>query len=313
MSSHFNFEGQDIPFNEGDSILDALLAQGQSVANSCRSGLCQSCVLKCEAGEVPALAQKGLQEAQKQLKYFMSCQCAAAANLSVSKIDSASLRAKASVIYKSMISDDVIRLRLKSDVQFLAGQYLTLWKDEHIGRSYSVASSSDSPFMEFHIKVIEGGAFSGWAKDNLKEGDTLDIQGPLGKCIYSAQPDQPILLAGIGTGLAPLMGIIADAVNRGHQGQLDLLVAAKARESLYLADELLELESKLPQLNVHTLVQEEGADIYEYAKTHFAELKGSKVYLCGAPSFVQKMRKHCFMTGAGMMDIHADSFVPAQV
>ena len=52
--------------------------------------------------------------------------------------------------------------------------------------------------------------------------------------------------------------------------------------------------------------------IYDYVKDNFSEvLKESKVYLCGAESFVKKMRRQCFMSGASMSNIKADVFLPS--
>jgi hypothetical protein len=40
-------------------------------------------------------------------------------------------------------------------------------------------------------------------------------------------------------------------------------------------------------------------------------MKGYRVFLCSAESFTTKMRKLCFLTGAGMRDISADAFIPS--
>ena len=39
--------------------------------------------------------------------------------------------------------------------------------------------------------------------------------------------------------------------------------------------------------------------------------KGCGIYLCGAPEFVQALRKRLFLAGAAMADIHTDAFLPA--
>jgi ferredoxin-NADP reductase len=53
------------------------------------------------------------------------------------------------------------------------------------------------------------------------------------------------------------------------------------------------------------------ADVYAYCKEAFPDLAGWRIYLCGADSFVRKMRKHSFLAGAKMADISADSFIAA--
>ena len=69
------FEGKDYSLEEGESVLDCLLRNGEQVNSLCRSGSCQSCLLQATAGPVPAAAQAGLKDAWKQQGYFLACIC----------------------------------------------------------------------------------------------------------------------------------------------------------------------------------------------------------------------------------------------
>ena len=310
--STIEFEDKSYPVKEGHSVLDTLLDAGEDIPNGCRAGACQSCLMISEE-EVPATAQVGLNESQKQLGYFLSCQCKPASPIRVRK-PGGSLKSPALVLNKSMLNDKVLRLTLKSEISFRPGQYFTLWKNESTARSYSAASlCNEDNAIEFHIKKIDQGAFSHWASTDLKDGDQISIQGPLGQCFYNCTDlEQPILMASIGTGLAPIYGILKEALNKRHQGKIDLLIGAKQAKDFYLQDELALLEGKHQNLNIHWIAQDfensEG-DIYRYCKTQFPDLKGYKLYLCGAESFVKKMKKQGFLGGANMGDIHADPFV----
>jgi hypothetical protein len=52
-------------------------------------------------------------------------------------------------------------------------------------------------------------------------------------------------------------------------------------------------------------------DIYQFCKQEYRDLSGWRVFLCGAESFVKKMRKQSFLAGAAMGEISADTFVAA--
>ncbi len=312
------FEDQTIETNPDESVLDALTRAGNVIPYGCRAGVCQSCMLKADDGDVPVAAQSGLNGAQTSLNFFLSCQCLPESDLSICRTDDASM-IDTKVLSKEFLNDDIVRLRLSAELSYQAGQFVTLWKDETLGRSYSLASVPEQDdFLEFHIKIIPDGQFSQWLKHDVSEGDTVQLQGPLGECMYSANNDQQsLLLAAIGTGLAPVYGIAREALQKGHAGDINMVVAARDASNFYLVDELLGLAEQHANFTVNFVSQtgeadySQQADVYAYTKEHYSDLGGWRIYLCGADSFVRKMRKHSFLSGAKMGDISADSFIAA--
>lgn len=313
--SVIHYSNQSFNMQDGESVLDTLLREGQEVSYSCQAGICQSCIMVCDDGDVPDHAQKGLKESQKELNYFLSCQCKPDGPMKVAAPDQDKLIVPGQVTKKAWLNDHVVQLRLKVDLGFKAGQFVNLWKDEHIGRSYSIASLPSEKEIECHIKVIENGAFSEWLKDEVKEGQTLGVQGPMGLCFYQGQTEKPLLLAAIGTGLAPILGILRDALSRQHAGQIDLVVGAKYLTGFYLVDELLRLEQTTSNLNLHLVCEHDVSDtvqqgnVYDTIKALDLDWKNLEAYICGAESFVKKLKKQVFLSGAAMSAIHADSFI----
>ncbi len=314
---HFN--GQEIAMLVGESVLDALLRNQHAVAFGCRAGVCQSCLMQGEAGGIPASAQDGLTAAQKKLGYFLSCRCIPEASscLQVQSIQQQAARTWAQVLDITPLNAQVYRLRLRCELDYFPGQYVTLWRNETIARSYSIASvKAVDHCMELHIKRMQEGNFSRWACDELVAGDSLQLQGPMGKCFYAGPTEQPLLLAGLGTGLAPLYGIVRDALLQGHRAPIYLFTGASLAERCYLSAELAELARLNPQLHVKTIAQTgysewvQQGDIYQTLRDTLPNLQGFKVFLCGADSFVRKMKKQCFLAGASMADIAADAFLP---
>lgn len=308
------FEEKPIVCNEVESVLDALLRSGHDIPHGCRAGVCQSCVMAADSGTIPAKAQIGLSAAKVDLSYFLSCQCVPEDLLSVRRVSTPTLSVPGKVLDKTMLNDQVIRLRLTCDLEYHAGQYVTLWRDEHLGRSYSLASVPQvDDYLEFQIKLVAGGHFSQWLYHHVQPGDDIAVQGPLGECIFSAKESQTILLAAIGTGLSPIYGIARQALISGHLGPINLVVGARSEDSFYLQDELQILSDQYANFSVDYVCQTDGAeqgDIYQFCKTKFASLSGWRVYLCGAESFVKKMNKQSFLSGAAMGDISTDIFLP---
>ncbi len=315
--SYVSYQGKQLSLQDDDTVLDVLLRNGHLIPYGCRAGACQSCVMVADAGVVPASAQQGISPAQQQLNYFLSCQCKPIGPLTVSNVARSNNQVVGTIVEKFWFNDHVICLRLGiPDFTFYPGQYVTLWKDKLVARSYSIASLPTDGYLEFHIKYHEDGKFSRWLAEDAQLGTELTIQGPLGECFYSAEEQQPLLLAAIGTGLAPIYGILRDALSKKHDSPIRVVVAARSENSHYLVEELLALEKSNAQLKVSLLALTDSnesvvqQDIYQFCADSYPDLNSWKVYLCGAQTFVGKMRKQCFLKGAKMRDIIADTFLP---
>ena len=308
-------------FDDGETVLDALLRHGHDIPHGCRAGACQACVMVAEDHAPPAHATQGLNEAQITLGHFLSCQCKPSESMKLTLPGESSNKVSAQVLEKSMLNDDVIQLTLQADLDFLAGQYITLFKNACTARSYSIASTPEEGVITLHIKHIHHGAFSHWAKTDLNTGDKITLQGPMGQCIYTCDTQAPLFLAGVGTGLAPLYGILKQALQVKHQGQIHLVLGSKQAQQFYLVDTLHQLTEKQPNLACHLISQDspnrptyggmlKQGDLYQYCRELMPSMTGQQVFLCGADSFVKKMKRQCFMAGASMRDIRADAFLP---
>ena len=69
------YAGGEYELGPGESVLDCLLRRGIPISNSCRSGVCQSCLMKGTQGTVPARAQAGIKDTLRAQGYFLTCQC----------------------------------------------------------------------------------------------------------------------------------------------------------------------------------------------------------------------------------------------
>jgi NAD(P)H-flavin reductase len=133
------------------------------------------------------------------------------------------------------------------------------------------------------------------------------------------QPEQPLLLAGTGTGLAPLYGILRDALEAGHTGPLHLFHGALEPRGLYLVEELRTLASRHPQLHYRpsVLQGDPGGGLWAVGaldaliKAECPRPVGWRAYLCGNPEWVLSQKKKLFLAGLHLKDIHADAFLPS--
>ncbi len=317
--SEIQFENQNFSVAKED-VLTVLLDAGLDVPHSCRSGSCQSCLMKATDGAPPEQAQKGLKETLKAQAYFLACQCYPEKPLTIELPNAEETRYQSSIIEKQWLSHNVMQLKLQrpENFSFYAGQFVTLWRDKNLGRSYSIANPDTDDFLEFHIRIIANGQFSNWAANEAKIGDELQLQGPAGDCFYLADNlDQELLLIGTGTGLAPLQGILQSALNAGHRGRIDLFHGGVNPAGLYQTQALSELAAQHKMLHYHPCVLNQESkcdleylqgDIKTLVRQTVTELKGKKIYLCGDPELVKALKMQLFLAGANSKDIYLDAF-----
>jgi len=323
--THIIFDNKRINLSEGQTVLSALLERNYNIPNSCQAGVCQSCLMQLNNGKVPAAAQNGLKNTLKAQGYFLSCSCIPNTPLEISMANDANQRCTATVSEHRLLSSDILCLRLtiQNNFEYRAGQFINLWKDKTLGRSYSLASVSTlDDDIELHIRRIKNGEMSNWLHDNVRPGDKLDIQTATGNCFYIAdKPEQKIILAGTGTGLAPLIGIARDALQQQHQGEIHLLHGAIKTDGLYQHQKLLRMAEQYEKFYYHAnVLQRDDKEIadnvihYEHPlEQHITEImqqsKDYKAYLCGDADTVNKLKKTLFISGISMNNIYSDPFI----
>ena len=317
-----HYAGHALSVPEGASVLETLLAAKHRIPNSCRSGTCQSCIMQLLSGEVEPQAQKGLKDSWQAQGLFLACQCRPKQDIEITLPDAEQIRLSCRVTGHQRLAGNILRLRLRPDQAFdyYPGQHVTLWRNASLGRSYSLASvpALDGEELEFHIKAFPNGQISRWLSETVAIGDRIALQGPGGDCFYTGtKQDQALLLAGIGTGLAPLYGILRDALHHGHTGQIHLYHGAVDTAGLYLHPVLRDLTESYQNFHYHpcTLSSSDrdpaiqALDIADLLRRERNDLKGWRVYLCGPDEFVKKQKKSCFLAGAGIKEIYSDAFI----
>ncbi len=303
----------------GENVLSALLAAGIETPHSCRAGLCQTCLHKVVEGDVPAAAQQGLSDAQKAQGYFLACVCVPEGPMKILRMGEALGETEVLVQAIDRLSPTVARLRLEPNGSFSyrPGQFLALKAPDGLVRNYSIASHpEDHSFVELHVRLLPNGRMSGLISERLSPGDRLEIAGPFGTCFYDdADRDRPLALIGTGTGLAPLWGILQDALKRGHAGPIRLYHGARDRSGLYLVDELRELAERHRHFSYIPCVRGDiglaGGDLEAAVMEGEPQPDLSSFVLCGGVGVVSRVKRGLFLKGAKLQRLRTDIFRPA--
>jgi len=313
-------EGSTFELGPGETVLNGLLRNGVHVTSSCRVGACQTCLMRATQGAVPAASQYGLKDTMKARGYFLACVCRPEEDLEL-KGAGADIQVSASVVGLDKLSPTVVRVRLKTERAFdyRPGQYAVILRNDGLARSYSLASLPSEDALEMHVRKVPQGRMSSWLFDEAKVGDAVVLQGPSGECFYVAgQPEQPLLLAGTGTGLAPLYGVLRDALLQGHTGPIWLFHGAIEPSGLYLVSELRAIAEAHANVQYIPCVLrgEEAGEVRvgpldQVLFKDLPKLKGFRSFVCGDPALVTALKKKIFLAGAPLREIYADAFLPS--
>jgi CDP-4-dehydro-6-deoxyglucose reductase, E3 len=335
MSQRVHFAGTPYELLPGETLLAGLSRQGVMIPSFCRTGVCQTCLVRATSGQPPRQSQAGVADALVQRGCLLACQCVPDGPLEVEAMDAIGTF-QTRVAKVEGLSAQVMRVELEvpEGFEYRAGQFVQLEREGGVTRPFSIASLPGSGHIELHVLLRPGGVMSQWLR--WAEHQPITLRGPFGECFYfDGELDRPLLLAGTGTGLAPLLGVTRAALAAGHRGPIHLYHGSTTRGGLYLFDELRALTESTPQLSVFGSVletAEEATTLPRRAAGGAGRSGGSRcvlhhealdqliladpldffqcrVYLCGDPELVQRMRKRIYLSGAPQGRIHCDPFV----
>lgn len=311
------YRGSRYPVRSGESALDALLRGGADVTFSCRKGSCHSCMMRAVEGRPPSSAQRGLRQGLVETNHFLLCLAHPEEPLVIEPPDLSRLFIPAIVGRIERLSPRVARLGLETEInlEYRPGQYVRLRREDGLTRSYSTRGFTDEDyFLEVDVQLVPGGAFSTWVHHELREGDSLLVQGPLGEMHYrEALRGRRLVLAGTGTGIAPLIGIAKDALRHDHTGGIELYFGARTAADLYAHEELSRLAER--GVRYHAVVLEEAppsghrqGDLVDVVFADHPDVSDAALFFVGDPALVQRLRTAAILAGARRSAITVDPF-----
>ncbi len=177
------------------------------------------------------------------------------------------------------VADGVLDVRFEliepPAMPFRAGQFMTLrvGKDAtgmDVRRSYSIASRSDETGgLRFIIRIVPLGIASDyWSA--LPVGAEVDMTGPHGFFVLDPQHAGDVVFAATGTGLAPVLPMLAELTARGDPGRREVYWGMRREEDLFLTQE------------VHAAVAQAGATLHTYLSRPSDRWTGARGRITGA-------------------------------
>ncbi len=312
----------------GSSLLDTLRSEKIFIPSACGGkGTCGYCKVIVHEGGGPVLATEKplLTKEELEINTRLSCQCKVKQNIKVQIPEELfSVKEYAVVVDKmEKLTSTIKKLRFnlgEEEISFKPGQYVQLkapayeGNDEEVYRAYSIASSvNDKHIIELLIGFT-GGIATTYVHQHLKEGDTAYINGPYGEFYYH-EGDGPIVLAGAGTGMAPIVSILQYMVDNNIMRETMFFFGAKTMEDLFLVDRIKGFEEKLNLKFIPTLSREDSPEwkgekgrVPNAIDKYIENGENYSAYLCGSPAMIDSIVEALLKKNVPVGKIYFDKF-----
>jgi ferredoxin-NADP reductase len=179
-----------------------------------------------------------------------------------------------------------------------AGQHLDVRLTAEDGyraeREYSIASAPGEP-LAITVERLQDGEVSPYLTEELRQGDALEMRGPIGGYfVWGPEDGGPLLLAAGGSGIVPLRAMLRHRRLSGSDTPVRLLYSSRSLEDVIYRTELDEPTSGVDVF--HTLTREQPPGWTGYARRADAALIGEVAwpahsdplaFVCGPTSFVE--------------------------
>jgi len=155
---------------------------------------------------------------------------------------------------------------LSGTFQFKQGQSLTMrttLNGEEVRRTYSLCSSPLDNKWKVAVKKVDGGLFSSFANETLKEGDELEVMEPVGKFYVELDPSNKknYLAFAAGSGITPVISIIKTTLRTEPNSTFTFVYGNRSRSSIIFFEELEGLKNKfIDRFNLINILSRERTD-----------------------------------------------------
>ena len=214
---------------------------------------------------------------------------------------------------------------LKSNYQFVSGQYVTLkvtLDGEEVRRAYSICSSPKSGELRVAIKTVKNGFFSKFANEKLAVGNLIEVGLPEGKFTFEPQIDKQKNYVGFvaGSGITPVLSIIKSVLEEEPNSTFVLVYGNKTLEETIFHNQLQELHLKyVGRFFVHYVyskINVEGelfgridkAAVNFVLKNKHSEKTFDKYYLCGPEEMINLVSSVLTENNVSEKDIKCELF-----
>lgn len=314
----------------GESLLDAGLRAEIALPFECRNGGCGKCKCTVLYGEVDTghVQESALSAAERAEGKVLMCCATPQSDLEIEyeptgELAKAPIKTYSSRVRKiEKLSPDVMRIELflpsGESLHFLAGQYINIFHVDGRRRAFSFANAPHQEgSIELHVRHIPGGAFTTHVFENMKEGDEVSFEGPVGSFHLREARDNPIIFIAGATGFAPVKSMLEQAFHHGLKRKMHLYWGVRTREDLYMGELCEQWAKEHENFSFVPVLSEPKPEdnwqgrtgfVHQAILQDFPNLSGIEIYLCGSVKMVETAVPDFLAQGASEDLCFSDAF-----
>jgi ring-1,2-phenylacetyl-CoA epoxidase subunit PaaE len=213
---------------------------------------------------------------------------------------------------------------LKSEFNFIAGQYITIQQEirgEEVRRAYSICSTPQSGELRVAIKAVEKGVFSFYANSHFKVGDEIEISIPEGRFLLNQETNKNYIAFAAGSGITPILSMVTAVLENEPTSNFTLIYGNKSIADTIFYTQLNTLkESFSDRFKLHYILSRENVKnilrgrIDENVTTYFVknmykETTFDAAFLCGPEEMIQEVSKTLKNHKIDKENIHFELFI----
>jgi ferredoxin-NADP reductase len=210
----------------------------------------------------------------------------------------------------------------------LPGQHLDVRLTAEDGytaeRAYSISSAPDGARVELAVERLDDGEVSPYLTEELRQGDQLELRGPVGGYfVWEPGRGGPLLLVAGGSGVVPLMAMLRHRAATGSQVPARLLYSSRSLDDVIFREELERLAAAGDGLTVtHALTRAQPPGWTGYARRIDAVMleevgwrPGERplAYVCGPTRLVEAVAGQLVALGHDPARVRTERFGPTGV
>jgi ring-1,2-phenylacetyl-CoA epoxidase subunit PaaE len=213
---------------------------------------------------------------------------------------------------------------LREVFSFSPGQHIALVRPggDDVRRSYSICSPAEGP-LRVGVKRLPDGAFSTYAHDQLKPGDTLEVFPPSGRFTTAFDPARARHYVAIaaGSGITPVLSLISSALAIEPDSRCTVIYGNRTTSSIMFLEELEDLKDRYRERLhlIHVLSREsqevelaagriDGPKLRRILETLVPPDSVDEWFLCGPLGMVLDARETLIDAGVRATTIHRELF-----
>ncbi len=201
----------------------------------------------------------------------------------------------------------------KSHFDFIPGQYVNVHviiNGQQLTRSYSICSGKDEA-LSIGVKAVESGVVSNYLVKEIKAGDELELDFPMGN--FRLQEDmKTIVCFAAGSGITPFLSF---AKSLKQDQQMNLFYGNSYKDSVFFKMELDSI-NRLKATYFYSRDNVENSihgrlnkkNVSELIKSELSLLKADAFFICGPEEMIFDIKEVLSIFGVAKEKVHFELF-----